>query len=237
MKFKKPDLSIPWKQASVFIICIVVAFTGKAMIGSEPPSAVNGKIQNFLVGTLAPTQVPEEIIKLQSKEIELMESEQDREYLRSELSSRGDIVDREKARKEMIIKAINNNIGGKLKGKGEVIYKASVTNKFPPFLQAAIIIHETGAGTSKAVRDRNNVGGIFKGSSLKYYNSVDDSIYDMATRIKKYYIDEGKTTLESFGAKYCPIGASNDPTQLNKHWIPSVHKNYIKLLNESGGIL
>ena len=28
------------------------------------------------------------------------------------------------------------------------------------------------------------------------------------------------------GGRYCPIGASNDPTNLNKNWIPNVWKFY-----------
>lgn len=223
-----------WKFALGFtglmVICVVIL----AAKGQEyDPEA--GNVHKFLNSALKPTDIPEHIIELENTKEALLNSENNREYLRQELSSRGEIVDREKKRKDTIIAVLNNNLGGKLKGKGQVIYEASTANKYPAYLQASIIIHETGNGTSQAVRERNNVGGIFEGNKLKYYKSVDDSIWDMASRIKKYYIDEGKTSIEAFGAKYCPIGNNDDGT--NKHWIPTVSKYYIKMLNESGNIL
>jgi hypothetical protein len=163
--------------------------------------------------------------------------ESDREYLAS-LTSRGDIERKLENRKEIIIKVMNKNLGGKLKNKGSVIYEASTHNKFPPYLQCSIVIHETGNGNSLAIKNKANVGGIFEGDHLKdYKGDIDRSIWDMAKRIKLYYIDEGRTTIEAFGKKYCPIGAKNDPKGLNKSWIPTVTKYYIKLINESEGVV
>lgn len=44
-----------------------------------------------------------------------------------------------------------------------------------------------------------------------------------AGTIKKRY----KGDLEAFGARYCPVGAENDPTGLNKNWVKNV-KNFME---------
>lgn len=162
-------------------------------------------------------------------------------YIKEELASRSQAVQREEYKKKLMIKVINNNIGGKLQGKGEVIYKASIANKYPPYLMTAITMQETGGGRDKksVLYSHNNMGGIFnpKTDTPKHYDNVDQSVYDMAERIKKYYVDEGLTDIEKFGKKYCPVGVANDPKNLNKHWIPNVQRNYIKLINESEGLV
>jgi hypothetical protein len=44
-----------------------------------------------------------------------------------------------------------------------------------------------------------------------------------AGTIKKRFTGD----LEAFAARYCPVGASNDPKGLNKHWLKNV-KHYMK---------
>jgi hypothetical protein len=208
------------------------------VIGVDPPSEDKGFIQNSLVGALRPTNIPEEIVKLEKATTDLEQSNREVKYLKTELTSRGSIIEREKTRKDKIVSVINNNMWGKLKGKGLVIYEACVANGVHPFLQASVIIHETGAGTSKAVQNQNNVGGIMnENDKLKTFKTVDDSIWKMAEIMRKYYIEKNLTALDQFGHKYCPVGAANDPTGLNKYWVPAVSKVYIKMLNESGGII
>jgi len=162
----------------------------------------------------------------------------DNSYMRQEISSRAAEFDKQRSKQAKIISVINKNLGGKLANKGEYIYRASVSSEVPPFLVVAIMMHETGNGKDKSscLWTHNNVGGFFEGSRLKHYKTVEQSINEMCANVKRYYIDQGLTTIERFGAKYCPIGASNDPRGLNKHWVPTVTKNYIHLLNSSGGI-
>jgi len=133
--------------------------------------------------------------------------------------------------------------GGKLEGRANDfmnICKFSEVN-LDPLLLWSITIHETGAGHSQAIKQLNNVGGIFYGNSLMNYKSVYRGIVDMALQLRYngYYDNvEGfytnnttDTTIEQLGAIYCPIGATNDPTGLNKHWIPTVKKHYKELTN------
>jgi hypothetical protein len=117
---------------------------------------------------------------------------------------------------------INQVLEGKLSGMGETIVRAGQKNNIDPVLLAAVAIHETGNGTSKAAIEKNNVAGMMGKNGLKSYTSVKESIMDMARNLSKNYLGEGLTTISQIGAKYAPIGAANDPTNLNNHWVNGV---------------
>lgn len=105
----------------------------------------------------------------------------------------------------------------------------------PRFL-AAISSQETGGGTSKAIKNKNNAMGIMKGSKLRSFKSVADSINSQArslTRDGGYYT--GKNTIAKIGGTYAPVGAANDPNGLNKHWIPNITKFYENLGGDPSG--
>ena len=53
----------------------------------------------------------------------------------------------------------------------------------------------------------------------------------MARGIRRHYLDEGRTTVATLGAKYGPIGAANDPLNLNVNFVPNV----TAFLREMGG--
>lgn len=132
--------------------------------------------------------------------------------------------------------------GGALQGRANDfmnVCKFSEIN-LDPLLMWSISMHETGYGHSQAINNLNNVGGIFKGGKLHKYQSLYRGIVDMMLEIKfnGYYDSvEGlfdgnttQTTISQLGNIYCPVGAANDPTGLNKHWIPSVSKHYNAML-------
>lgn len=55
---------------------------------------------------------------------------------------------------------------------------------------------------------------------------------DTVTRgLRNYYLDEGRTSVALIQQKYCPVGAANDPTGLNNHWLGNV----TRYLEELGG--
>ena len=148
--------------------------------------------------------------------------------------SRGDASrNEEKYKAEKVITAISNNLGGVFLFKSEYIYNTSKKYNVNPMLVAAIMRHETGNGTSQAVKMLNNPGGLMGNNGLMRFNSLEAGIEKMIIVLKEYYIDQGLTTIEQIQKKYCPVGASNDPTNLNVHWLPNVTKTYLKILEEA----
>ena len=110
------------------------------------------------------------------------------------------------------------------------------------FLLWGMTIQETGAGWSDAIKYKSNVGGVFAGKTLRdYRGSIFRGITDMVVNLRySGYYDKVEglytnnttdTTIEQLGAIYCPVGASNDPTGLNQHWIPNVKAHYKELTN------
>lgn len=136
---------------------------------------------------------------------------------------------------------------GKLDDRADDFHHVANFNdiNLDPFLLWAISIHETGAGHSDVVKKYNNVGGLIGANGFIKSNSIYRGIVEMALQIRyngHYDNVQGlfsrKTTpktIEQMGAIYCPVGAANDPTNLNQYWVPSVKKHYngiTKLYNE-----
>ena len=94
----------------------------------------------------------------------------------------------------------------------------------------AIAKHETGNFTSNAFTNLNNVGGMmyWNGSKsvLKSFNSLDEGIEAYVYNLKTYYYDMGLDTIEAIQKKYAPIGAANDPQNLNSNWVSGVYRYY-----------
>jgi peptidoglycan hydrolase-like protein with peptidoglycan-binding domain len=123
-------------------------------------------------------------------------------------------------------KTIDGKLGGKLAGYGNTFTKYGAQYGIDPRLLAAIAMHETGNGTSKAVRDRNNVGGIMGSNGLKNFASLDEGIEALASLLKRLYFDQGLNTIPEIQRKYAPSGADNDPNGLNNYWQSGVSKYY-----------
>lgn len=119
---------------------------------------------------------------------------------------------------------LNQILKGKLNGTGEIFVRAGKHYNIDPTLLAAVAMHETGNGKSRAAHEKNNVAGMMGANGLKSYASVEDSIMDMARNLSKNYLNKGLTNISQIGAKYAPVGASNDPTGLNNHWVSGVSK-------------
>lgn len=96
-------------------------------------------------------------------------------------------------------------------------------------LAVAISKHETGVYTSVAFKEKNNVGGNFKNGNLMAFSSLDEGIEFFVNNLKTNYIDLGLDTIEEISAKYAPIGADNDPNNLNQYWVSGVTKYYKEL--------
>jgi beta-N-acetylglucosaminidase len=130
---------------------------------------------------------------------------------------------------EMNPDQLDKELGGKLKGLGEVFVRAGKSFNIDPALLAAIAKHETGNGKSRAAIEKNNIAGMMGVGGLKSYASVEDSINDMARNLSKNYLGRGLADIAKIGAKYAPINAANDPTGLNNYWVKGVSKYFNQL--------
>jgi beta-N-acetylglucosaminidase len=124
---------------------------------------------------------------------------------------------------------LENILAGKLSGAATHFINAGKKYDIDPNLLSAIAIHETGNGSSRAAHEKNNIAGMMGRNGLRSYESVEESIFDMARNLRQNYLNQGKTTIADIGAKYAPVGAANDPTGLNNHWTTGVSRQLNKL--------
>ena len=96
-------------------------------------------------------------------------------------------------------------------------------------LAVAISMHETGKYTSVAFNKLNNVGGNFRNGNLMTFSNLDEGIEFFVNTLKTKYIDLGLDTIEEISVKYAPIGADNDPNNLNQYWVSGVTRRYKEL--------
>lgn len=124
---------------------------------------------------------------------------------------------------ESPLENLNSNLKGKLSNVGAAFIEAGRKYNINPKLLASIAMHETGNGTSRAANEKNNIAGMMGKNGLRQYDSVEESVFDMARNLRKNYLDKGLDTIAKIGAKYAPVGATNDPTGLNNHWVKGVN--------------
>lgn len=121
---------------------------------------------------------------------------------------------------------------GVLSSKGEVIKKIAKDQGIDPVLMIAIIVLETGWGTSSAVVEHNNPAGLMVGSTILTYPTLDAGLKAQGKTLHKLIIDKGLTSIEKLGTSYAPIGADNDPNNLNANWVPTV----TSIVKQAGGL-
>lgn len=117
------------------------------------------------------------------------------------------------------------------------IYNESINqglSKKQALLVVSISQHETGYWKSSAFIDKHNFGGVMCNTGLRVYENYNDGLSHFVRLLKNYYFNLGLDTVEKIGAKYCPVGAANDPHNLNKNWVPSVTQFYNNYLQKAG---
>ena len=109
----------------------------------------------------------------------------------------------------------------------DTVKAASEKHGVPFHVAAGIMAHETGRGTSNAWNTKNNPGGIMdpktNWSKTKSYDSPEAGIDDAVRVMAKNYNAAGGD-LQKMGQRYAPVGAANDPRNLNVHWHSGVSK-------------
>ena len=103
---------------------------------------------------------------------------------------------------------LNKSLGGILAGHGNTIAAHSLKVGVDPYIVTAIMMHETGNGTSRIANGCYNFGGQ-KGSGCgawKRYNSVDEGLTGMIDNLYNNYYAHGLTTVEAIGSRYAESG-------------------------------
>ena len=114
----------------------------------------------------------------------------------------------EKMTMEELSAKLNKSLGGILAGHGNVIAEHSLKVGVDPYIVTAIMIHETGNGTSRIANNCYNFGGQ-KGygcGAYKRYATVDEGLRGIIDNLYKNYYAHGLTTVESIGRRYAESG-------------------------------
>lgn len=109
----------------------------------------------------------------------------------------------------------------------DLVQQAAKKYNVPFHVAAGIMAHETGRGRSDAWNNKNNPGGIMDPQTnwkqTKTYRDAETGIDDAVRVMSKNYNRAGGD-LEKMGQIYAPVGADNDPKNLNKNWYSGVTK-------------
>jgi hypothetical protein len=113
--------------------------------------------------------------------------------------------------------------GSPLAGQGQRFVKAGKRHGFDPLLLVAI----SGAESSFGKRAKNfNPFGWGPHIPFKSWGQAIDTV---ARGLKRGYFDAGLKDIASIGKKWAPVGAGNDPTNLNSNWTTNVTRFYGQL--------
>lgn len=96
----------------------------------------------------------------------------------------------------------------------------------------ALLVAISGAESSfgKASSGSNNAWGWGPGINFPSWAA---GIEAVAKGLRSGYLNEGRKTVASIGAKWAPAGAGNDPTNLNSNWVQNVN-GFLKELGGAG---
>jgi hypothetical protein len=225
--------------ATLFLIALVAILAAKDNYISNHDNSVTKIL------TTPPEQVNPLVLEVQALTYEKQEWQQAYHNTLTEIEQLKQERKLSEATRQQVTTAINKFLSGKMKNKGNTIYMAAKSQnpEVSATLMAAIIMLECGSNfDSYNVRVNNNVSGMNWTSDSRYrrngwyvqYDNVDQSIWDMAERLNKYYIAQGLTTIEQIGAKYAPV---NDPREgmygmSNAKWVPNVTRIYNQIMAE-----
>ena len=114
-----------------------------------------------------------------------------------------------------------------LGGQYDTVVAEAAKRGVPPELVAGIMAHETGKGTSRMLRDRNNPAGLMDPrtgmATGKTFGSIEEGVAAAAQTIAKNY-NKGGRSIGGMANIYAPQGAANDPGGLNRGWAAGVSR-------------
>lgn len=109
---------------------------------------------------------------------------------------------------------LNRSLGSDIvSGKGQLIAAECINKGVDPYIATAILLHETGCGSSCSSLSRTcyNFGGQkgapgCNGGSYKQFNSIDEGLVGLIENLNNNYFSRGLNTVESIGPRYAESG-------------------------------
>ena len=109
---------------------------------------------------------------------------------------------------------LNRSLGSDIvAGKGALIAAECVNKGVDPYIATAILLHETGCGSSCSSLSRTcyNFGGQkgapgCNGGAYKQFNSIDEGLVGLIDNLNNNYFSRGLNTVESIGPRYAESG-------------------------------
>ena len=106
------------------------------------------------------------------------------------------------------------------------IMRSANKYRIDPRLIVAISGGETSFATNGNGPSAYNAWGIGPG---RRYNSWQDGIDAAAKLLRQSYVGQGLHSIEAIQRKWAPVGAGNDPSNLNSNWIRTIGQFYTDL--------
>lgn len=109
---------------------------------------------------------------------------------------------------------LNRSLGSDIvAGKGSLIAAECINKGVDPYIATAILLHETGCGSSCSSLSRTcyNFGGQkgapgCNGGSYKQFSSIDEGLVGLIDNLNNNYFSKGLNTVESIGPRYAESG-------------------------------
>lgn len=216
-------------QIAKMIYLIIKAFNNlNAKLFMKLPRLLKVAIIYILIGlSIFAFEKPRVLVKevLSSSIVEQVET------LENEINIQDNQITQQKQEIERL------NVVVKLNDIEKKIYNVAINSELTheqAILVVAISKHETGNWTSSLYKNNNNFGGIYNSKEKKFYSyeSNEKGLQAFVNLLKNNYFGKGLDTIEEIGSKYCPVGAENDPTGVNQHWVPKVTQYYNNYLGK-----
>jgi len=116
--------------------------------------------------------------------------------------------------------------GSPLAGTGAAFVAAGVASALDPRLLVAIATAESGLGTAGGGARVHNAFGLGPGIAFATW---EDGIAAAARTLRRGYLDRSLLTIAQIGPVWAPVGAANDPQDLNQNWVRAVSRIYASL--------
>ncbi len=115
-----------------------------------------------------------------------------------------------------------------LAGLGRAFVRVGRRYGVDPRFLVAVATHEGRLGTYKPIQRKHNTFGLGPGRSYPSWEANIEAAARTLARPGGFYA--GKNTIRKIGLTWAPVGADNDPDDLNRHWVGSVTRFYGRLV-------